>query len=179
MKMMQRVSLALMIMAGYWTASAQGVGIFERLYEKAKNQNLVSYDEFFKITEFISVWEQPSKYVDSALYYLADPTVPEEGKHAADIAMQNLSAISLKEYIDYCRRALELRKKHLLSDAILFSILFENDRIANLEDKEIIELLSDVKSTGFLSEQVDYFLSGKGKSFSKGEFWPLRPGYGG
>lgn len=144
---------------------------------KFNGRPLMSYSDLFAIKEFKNLWEAADQHIDDALaFYETRPK--EEQMFTAQLAMQNLSALNLSSYLQYCRKVLDLRRRNIVTDDFLKSVVVTNSRIANLEG-DSAALLREIKDAGYIGKTMDRFLSGAEQSGpwfwrSRGPYWPLR-----
>ena len=141
--------------------------------------NLTAYDDVFSVQEFVEIWNDPEKYVPAALEHLADPAKPGQSKLIAMTAMHNLSAKNVSKYVAYCRELVALKKRGAIDEELLSYQIFSNDRVANLDAKEIVSFLEELKAEHVDEEAAEHFLAGKERSRTKFKYWPLRGDAGG
>jgi len=152
---------------------------FDQVYDAVADhfggeKNLASVSDPFEVAEFKSVWNKADKYVDAAIGYLHDTRNSKRRKFMLITAMQNLSVINIELHLQYCRKIIALRVDGFIDDELTAVAIFNNGKIANIENQEIVDLLEDMKRKGILTQDVEYFLSGRGRSAERGVFWPLR-----
>jgi len=140
---------------------------FTKLIDIINNKviDLTSRVDLFRIEEFITIYETPLSYKDSALLYLTNPEFSKQKKEIALLAMQRMDD---SDYIQFSKTVFELYENLVIDEEIIHDLLFYsiNNKfqiIRNYDNPDVVEILTKynkVTNKPEFKQSIDEALSG-------------------
>jgi hypothetical protein len=129
--------------------------------------DLTSYNDVFLAKKFIAMYENPERYMNNVLTYLADTTNTRQERTIAFLAMQKKGLVNNLNFLYACNF---LYRNGLIDEEMISRILYPIDLsncdiIKHYKSEQIRKVLLDVRynkrTSNSLKEVIDDVLSGK------------------
>ena len=129
--------------------------------------DLTSYNDVFLSKKFVSMYENPERYINNVLIYLADSSITWQKRTIALLAMQKKGFVINLNFLYACNY---LYRNGLIGEEMIFQILnpihLKNcDIIKYYKSGQVRDVLLDIRNNRITSdnlrETIDEILSGK------------------